>query len=410
MIALLLLLPALQDDDGLDWARALDEAELSWSWGIFEVEFGGELDLELMIYGDEAPGVQVEDAALRSDHYRRPGQASSPEAGGRLKLTLDGAVGERLAWFVEGRIDHGAPFEEGEAVGARIEQAWGRWSVVDGLSLTLGKFAAPLGNFIPRHGGLQNPLATAPLPYDQITTFMQPSDTAATVLGRRDRPDVKDWRTPVYREVYGVGGMLAGQAGPVTWAVAVMNSAPGTWAFDWNYHSGDFEAPNLYLRAAWAVGPTTTLGASWSRGPYNREDADGLPADREAGDFPQTLAGVDLQWSSGDWDVYAELIWTRYEAPLVEDLELLTGYVEGKVTFAPGLFGALRLGRTGFGEIEDAAGEEKRWDRGLSRVELGAGAFLTRNLLLKATLQTNHQSGGREPDDTLFVLQWVLTF
>lgn len=418
MIAWLLslALPALSraegQDDGLGWARELEEADLSWSWGPLDFEFGGELNLEAYVFDGEAPGTTMEDAPLRSDHYRRTRAEDGPEGGGRLKLTLDGGVGERLAWFVEGRIDHGAPFQEGEAVGARIEQAWARAALVEAsaLDLTLGKFAAPLGNFIPRHAAMQNPLATAPLPYDQVTTFMKLADTTAAVLARRDRPDVKDWRVPIYREVYGVGGMLSGQAGPLAWAVALMNSAPATWAHDWNLHEGDFDPPNAYLHASWAVGPTTTLGASWSRGPYSREDDDGVPPGREAGDFPQTLAGVDIQWSSGDWDVFAELIWTRFEAPNVEDLELWAGYVEAKLTVAPGLFVAARLARMSFGEIEDPAGESKRWDRTSSRAELGGGWYLTRNMLLKATLQLNYQAGGREPDDDLLMLQWVLTF
>jgi hypothetical protein len=398
---------ALALQDPLDWARALDEADLSLTWGPLTLDVGGELDLELYVYEDEAPGVSVEDAALRSDHYERPGQADSPEGGGRLKLTVDGALGERIAWFFEGRIDHGAPFDEGEAVGARVEQAWAEAALVEAaaLDLKLGKFAPPLGNFLPRHQPKQNPLVTWPLPYDHIVTFMQPSDTAAAVLNRRDRPDVKDWRVPIHREVYGWGGQLSGEWAPATWAVAVTNSAPGTWAFDW---TGD--VPTIYLRGTWAVDATTTLGASFSKGAYNKDDADGIPAGRDAEDFPQTLAGVDLQWASGDLDVFAELIWTCFEAPRVDDLELLSWYVEAKYTFTPGLFGAARLAQMAFGEIEDAFGEKKRWDRTTYRAELGAGYFFTRNLFLKATGQLNFQAGGREPDDDLFAMQLGLTF
>ena len=186
MMALALAL-ALQD---FDWARDLEEADLSVTWGPLTMEFGGELDLELYVYEDEAPGVSVEDAALRSDHYKRPGQADSAEGGGRLKLTIDGALGERITWFFEGRIDHGAPFDEGEAVGARVEQAWAQAALVEdaALDLRLGKFAPPLGNFLPRHQPRQNPLVTFPLPYDQITTFMKPTDTAASYPARPGRP------------------------------------------------------------------------------------------------------------------------------------------------------------------------------------------------------------------------------
>lgn len=405
MIAIALAL-AVQDDL-FDWARALDETDLSVTWGPLTMDFGGELDLELYVYEDEAPGVSVEDAALRSDHYKRPGQADSAEGGGRLKLTIDGALGERITWFFEGRIDHGAPFDEGEAVGARAEQIWARAALLENEALNLqgGKFAPPLGNFIPRHQPRQNPLITFPLPYDHVTTFMQPADTAAVVLNRRVRPDVKDWRVPIYREVYGSGGQLDGQLGPLTWAVAVTNSAPATWAWDW-----DGDVPTVYARGAWAVGSTTSVGASFAKGAWNKDDADGLPDGREAEDFPQTLAGVDLQWASGDLDVFAELIWTRFETPNIDDLDLLSWYVEAKYTILPGLFGAARLAQMTFGEIDDAAGESRQWDRTVYRMELGAGYFFTKNLFLKSTVQLNRQAGGKEPDDDLWALQLGLTF
>jgi hypothetical protein len=403
----LALAMALQDDF-VEWARALDEVDLSVTWGPLTMEFGGELDLELYVYEDEAPGVSVEDAALRSDHYKRPGQADSPEGGGRLKLTIDGALGERITWFFEGRIDHGAPFDEGEALGARVEQAWAQAAVVENaaLDLRLGKFAPPLGNFLPRHQPKQNPLVTFPLPYDHITTFMRPADTAAAVLNRRARADVKDWRVPIHREVYGAGGQLSGQAGPAAWAVALTNSAPGTWAFDW---TGD--VPTIYLRGTWAVDASATAGASFSRGSYNKDDADGIPSGRDASDFPQTLAGIDLQWASGDLDVFAELIWTRFETPNVDDLELWSWYAEAKYTFLPGLFGAARIAQMAFGEIDDAAGEARQWDRNTWRLEVGGGYFFTRNLFLKLTGQLNRRAGGdRDPDDDLLALQLGLTF
>jgi len=220
-------------------------------------------------------------------------------------LFLDGFYRDWLAWFVEARADHGAPFREHAAVGARLEQYWFRVMIPEqaALNFQAGKFSAPIGNFLPRHSPRENPMTTFPLPYDQVTTFMYKLDTAAVVLGRRDRPDVKDWRVPIWQEVYGTGVMAFGKTGDFSYAVAAMNSAPGTWAFDWDYHSGDFKDPNVYLRAGYAFGPGTKLGATWSRGPYDREDSHGIPAGRDTGDFPQTLAGVDFEYSRGDLDM-----------------------------------------------------------------------------------------------------------
>src|SRR6185295_5636629 len=304
------------------------------------------------------------------------------------------------------------PAESGEAVGARLEQYWLRGTIPKSTlaNLELGKLAAPVGNFIPRSSARKNPMATWPLVYDQVTTFMKKTDTPAAVLGRRDRPAVKDWRVPIYRELYGVGGMAFGTWDKLTYSFAIMNTAPGSWVFQWPLHAGDFRHPNYYAHLAYAIDPRLSVGASASRGPYDRGDAAGIPANRDTGDFPQTLAGVDVHYALGALDVFAEACWTEFKAPLVDDLALWAWYVEGKYTFLPGLFGSARFAQMIYGSIRDAAGVSHQWDRNLNRLEFGGGYFFTRNLFAKATMQLNYTSGGREPNDHLFMVQLGLSF
>jgi hypothetical protein len=412
-----LALGAVQDEglgwNPVDWARGLDDLDLSLSAGEFTAELSGELQLQALVFGEEAPGITLEDPVLRSDHYKRTRVEDGNEIVGRVKLTGDGTWGRWLTWSLEGRADRGAPALEDEAVGARMEQYWVRLELPDASwapRLTLGKFAAPLGNFIPRHEPFKSAFSAYPLPYDQMTSFGTVGDTAAQVLGRRDVPDKKDWRVPIWREVYGTGAMLSGQASTLTYAAAVMNSAPGTWGWDWGLHTGDFRDPNVHLRAAWAAHPSTTIGATWSRGPYERQDADGLPKDRDAGDFPQTLAGVDVQYSRGDVDVFAEAYWTRFDGEKVGGLDLWGWYVESRYTLMPGLFAALRFGQVVFGEIRDAGGEEHQWDRNVHRVEFGGGYSFAKNMMAKTSVVLSYTSGGREPNDHLWVTEWILGF
>ena len=404
----------LQDEPAgaFDWARALDDLDLSAGWGDFSAELSGELELNLLVFGDEAPGTTLEDPVLRSNHYKRTRIEDGPEGVGRFTLFLDGAFQDWLTYEVEGRVDKGEPAESGEAFGARLEQYWIRFTVPEStlFNLELGKFAAPVGNFIPRSSARKNPLATWPLMYDQPTTFMKKVDTPAAVLNRRDVPDRKDWRVPIYREIYGVGGMVFGTWQDLTVSFAVMNIAPGDWVFQWPLHAGDFHDPNYYLHLGYAVSASWTVGASVSRGPYDRDDAGGLPAGKDSGDFPQTLAGVDVKYAIGDVEVYAEAFWTRFKAPRIDDLDLWSWYVEGKYKILPGLFGAVRIAQMAFGEIDDAAGVSHQWDRNLVRVEFGGGYFFTPNLFTKAMMQLNYTMGGREPHDNLFTLQVGLTF
>ncbi len=415
MIALVLAACcALQDEPAgaFDWARALDDLDTSVQWGDFNAELTGALELDLLVFGKESPGTTLEDPVLRSNQYKRTRQEDGPEGLGRFSLFLDGGFQNWLTYEVEGRVDKGEPAESGEAVGARLEQYWIRGTIPDSTvaNLELGKFSAPVGNFIPRSEARKNPLATWPLVYDQPTTFMKKTDTPAAVLGRRDRVVVKDWRVPIYRELYGVGGMVFGTWNRLTYSFAVMNTAPGSWVFQWPLHAGDFRDPNYYLRLSYAVDASLTVGTSLSRGPYDRQDARGIPSNRDTGDFPQTMAGVDLQYAIGAVELFAEAYWTRFKAPLIDDLDLWSWYVEGKYTFLPGLFGALRLAQVQYGEIDDAAGVSHQWARNVVRVEFGGGYYFTRNFFTKATMQLNYTMGGREPHDNLFIWQIGLTF
>jgi hypothetical protein len=416
MIALLLALAlGAQEEDAagpLDWIRTLDDLDLSVAWGDFRAELHGELDLELLVFGKEAPGLSLEDPTLRSNTYKRTRVEDGPEGVERFTLILDGSFQDWLSYDVEARVDHGAPAEKGEAVGARLEQYWVRASIPESsvARLQLGKLAAPIGNFIPRSSPRKDPLTTFPLVYDQVTTFMKKSDTLATLLARRDRPRVKDWRVPIYREVYGVGAMVFGTWERLSYAVALMNVAPADWAFDWPLHAGDFRHPNVYVHASYAIDPCLSAGASLARGPYDRADADSIPAGRDTGDFPQTLAGVDVHFALGAVEIFAEAFYSEFKAPLVDDLGLWSWYVEGKYTFLPGLFGALRLAQTIYGTADDAAGVAHQWDRNIYRVEFGGGYFFTRNFFVKATMQLNYTSGGREPNDHMFVMQLGLGF
>ncbi len=414
LLALALTLP--QDagrGDWLDWARAIDEADLSLSWGKLGVEFRGELSLRAFVFGDEAPGITVEEAALRADHYDPREEVDSPEFGGRFHLFLEGYYGEALEFTVEIRADRAIGAEEGEGVGARFEQYWLRWGPFDDPvpRLQAGKFAAPVGNFLGRHESSANPLTTFPLPYDHVTSFLSLRDAPARILARRDSRRIKLQRVPIWQEVYAPGVMAFANAGDFGFAAALMNSAPASWPYDWTLDRDDFHDPRGYLRASWAPHAGTRVGASWARGPHTREDDDrSVPPGVDAGDFDQTLAGIDFAFSAGHFDLFAELYFSRFEAPFVDDLDLWTAYVEAKYTFMPGLFGAARLGTMRFGKIEDAAGEDRHWDRDVMRYEVGSGYYFTRNLFVKATLQVNDQLGGDEKSDNLFIVELVLQF
>jgi hypothetical protein len=419
--ALLLMLAPVQDEgekDLFEWARKLDELDLTWRWGGFQFEASGQQDLEFFLFGDEAPGVATEDPALRDGDYERDHRSDSPEMLSRTQFFLDVFYGDWLEASFELKL-MGTTGAEGDFA-VLFEQYWVRAKVPETpeLNFQLGKFAAPLGNFIPRSSSRKNPLATWPLMYDLPTALVDPGTTPEGLRSTRDQADLKDWVVPVWREVYGTGVMTFGGHGDLSWQVALMNSAPGTLMDEWDGEAFDPDFQTLYLRTAMQLDITTQVGLSWCRGPYAKSRSyASLPGPGPIGSvdvsnieqYNQTMFGADASYAMGYLELFAEVYWIQYEAATTPDLDSWTWYVEGKYTILPGLWAAARIAQMIFEDIGDPAGKFA-WDRGVNRFELGGGYLFTDNFFAKLTAQFNFHAGGPEPSDHMLVLQVGLGF
>ena len=401
-----------ESGDWLDWARAIGDAELSVRLGDFQADLSGELVLKGFFFAPHAPGVSMEEAAIRANHYDPSREVDSPQMGGRFEAVVDVSFQNWLEGSVDLRVDRAINAEAGKDFGARLEQYWIR-ATPPGQSVVhfqLGKFAAPFGNFIPRSSASQNPFPTFPLPYDHVTSFVYATDTPAMILARRDAPHSKEQRVPIWEELYATGAMLFGNAGDFRYAAAVMNSAPASWPYDWELRDTDYRIPSVYLRGSMAVDVSTTLGVSFARGPYSKWNDFWIPPGREATDFNQTVWGVDASYSAGHLELFAEGIWSRFQTAFANTLELYSYYAEAKYTFLPGFYGALRLGQIRFGTMRDASGEMVHWDRDTTRYELGTGWFFTKNFFVKASYQINQKLGGDLPLENMLMLELVLAY
>ena len=70
--------------------------------------------------------------------------------------------------------------------------------------------------------------------------------------------------------------------------------------------------------------------------------------------------------------------------------------VEGRYKIIPGLFAAARFDHLGFSEITGTSATQP-WDAPVTRVEIGAGYSIQRNLLVKIAYQRDTRDGGRLP-------------
>ena len=82
-------------------------------------------------------------------------------------------------------------------------------------------------------------------------------------------------------------------------------------------------------------------------------------------------------------------------APFIDlPLRATSTSIEGRYKIQPGLYAAARVDHLGFSEI---AGTTRRdtWDAPVTRLEVGGGYSLQRNLVVKLSYQHNARDGGR---------------
>src|SRR5262249_59380334 len=67
--------------------------------------------------------------------------------------------------------------------------------------------------------------------------------------------------------------------------------------------------------------------------------------------------------------------------------------IEGRYKIAPGVYAAARVDHLGFSEITGSL-DRLPWDAPVTRVEVGGGVSIQRNLVLKVAYQHNARDGG----------------
>jgi hypothetical protein len=140
-----------------------------------------------------------------------------------------------------------------------------------------------------------------------------------------------------------------------------------------------------------------------SRGAFlARSVTTSLPASTPSENFVQRAMGIDAEVSSGYWVVRGEVIRSHWRLPQVghpaieEPLGATATTIEVRYRLRPGLHVAARGERLDFTRITGSGGRLP-WDAPVSRVELGAGYTITRQLLLKVAWQQNWRDGVSRP-------------
>ena len=351
----------------------------------------------------------------------------------RLRLFLDVVLTPHLTLFNQLLLDPSIDYEPNSFLRSYL-----RYTLLDGeharAHLQAGKIPSPFGAWAPKSYSDRNPLIGTPLVYQYFTSLRAnqlPADNAE-LLAHRGQGQGRDFGGFV-----GGGSPAAINGLPIVYdacwdtgieAIGAWEHLEGTLAVtrgtlstpEWNgddHNGGSQWATHL----AYTLRPGVTLGASWARGPYLREEvaatlaASGLALD----DYAQEAWGVDLALSAGHWQLAAEGVRNRWQAPTIhdaagrpEDLATWGGYLESRYTFLPGAWIAARYGRIDFGRIDDGTGSGRRspWDAPVRRLEAGLGYYLTDRVITKLVWQQTERQAPARLHDGFLALQLSASF
>ena len=277
------------------------------------------------------------------------------------------------------------------------------------FDIQAGRVPPTFGAFARRTYANDNPLIGYPLAYQYLTTLRADAIPANAdellskqALGWRVRYSIgnasADRGVPLvsaFRWDTGVQAHAGAANGRVNATAAITTGTLSNPLFS-DDNSGQQIAGRLELR------PVTGLivGTSVARGPFVSDAlARVATADGRADEFTQRAWGADVEYSRNYYLVRFESIVSAWRLPTVREpavdtLHAVSTSVEGRYKITPGFYAAARIDHLGFSDLVGTQ-TTAPWDAPVTRVEIGAGYSIMRNLQLKASVQHNSRDGGR---------------
>jgi hypothetical protein len=288
------------------------------------------------------------------------------------------------------------------------------------FDIQAGRIPPSFGVFGRRSYGVDNPVIGYPLAYQYLTSlrFDAVPGTADDLLRMRAR----GWRSsfPIGSKVPGPGLPLVSgfrwdtgvqarwKTGPIELSGSITN---GTLSHP--VLSGDTSGKQLSGRVAFTPAIGLVVGVSAARGPWLSRE---VPV---PGAAPlQRVLGADLEYSRGHWIARGEMVWSRWSLPAplppsdAASVAALGAWAEARYRISPRVYLAGRADRLGFSRVSGSApgSQPIPWDAPVTRLEGGLGYYLQRNVVLRATAQSNWRAAGRVRSRTFFSAQVAYWF
>ena len=315
----------------------------------------------------------------------------------RFAATAAFHVGERITLLWELRTENWDSLQP-YALYVRI-RPW-RSRAID---IQAGRIPPVFGAFARRVYGVGNPLIGYPLAYQYLTSVRADAFAATPddILRSRGRgwfvhyplgvPEPQPGLPLVSAFRWDTGVQVRMGSRPLQVSAALTSGTLSNPRF--NDGNG---GKQLAGRARFQPALALIVGISAARGEYgDRRVLDALPVSKRR--LHQRAFGVDFEYSRGHWIAKAEGILSAWDVPATaQPLRAAAILVEGRYTLRPGLYVAGRVDRLTFSRITGTlfGGQPTSWDAPASRLEVGSGYYVQRNVIVKFAYQENWRDGG----------------
>ena len=335
----------------------------------------------------------------------------------RLDLTASVRANDHL-WFLGDLRSENGDTPTPYAFYVRI-RPW----VSRGIDIEAGRIPPAFGSFPRRSYVSDNMLIGYPLAYQYLTSIRPDSLPASA-------DDLIRMRGRGWESNFQYGSTTAAAGVPLVdsfrWDTGVQvhassSTLDGTIAVTTGTLShplfgDDNDGRQIAGRVAYHPVAGLIVGASAAQGPFVTSAAAAtVPGGVDANALVQQAFGADIEYSRDYYLVRSEFIYSGWRLPRISapyisgTLGSLGMYVEGRYKIRPGLYVASRFDHLGFTDITGSSGTTS-WEAPVSRVEVGGGYSIQRNLIAKISFQYNSRPAGLEHTKNLVAAQLLFWF